>query len=248
MSFGGTVAINGEVRGDVDAFGGTVVVAGTVDGDIVLYGGTLTLQNGSVVHGNIQLYGSRWFPGYGYHLDGEVINHPDSISWLVAGMSHPSFPFWSILIWSALGLMLTWLLPEHLLLVRATAIQNTKRSFLVGLLSILLAPPVLFVLAALILPIPLAVILALTLVAAWALGTVAVGGLIGERIVRAVDPRYNTRPVQVVVGLVALALVGAVPFIGWLINLIVGLIGLGAVLLSRFGTRLYGQPRKPLDI
>src|SRR6266849_6741236 len=31
-SFGGTVAINGEVRGDVVSFGGEVVIAGTVDG------------------------------------------------------------------------------------------------------------------------------------------------------------------------------------------------------------------------
>ncbi len=248
MTFGGTVAINGEVRGDVDAFGSTVVVAGTVAGNIVLYGGTLTLQNGSVVHGKIQLYGSRWFPGAGYHVDGAVITHPDSISWLIADMSNFSFPFWSIVIWSVLGLMLTWLLPEHVLLVRASAIQNTRRSFVVGLLSVLLAPPVLMVLAALILPIPLAVIIALTLVAAWAFGTVAVGWLIGEHIVRAVDPGHNTRPVQVVVGLAVLALLGSIPYIGWFINLAVGLIGLGTVFLSRFGTRLYGQPRRPLDL
>lgn len=248
ITFGATVAINGEVRGDVDAFGGTVVIAGTVDGNIVLYGGMLTLQNGSVVHGKIQLYGSRWFPGKGYQVGGAVSTIPDSISWLIADMGNFSFPLWPIVIWSGLGLMLTWLLPEHVLLVRATAIQNAKRSFIVGLLSILLAPPVLMVLAALILPIPLAVILALTLVAAWAFGTVAVGWLIGEHIVRAVDPRHNTRPVQVVVGLAVLALLGSIPYIGWFITLAVGLIGLGTVFLSRFGTRLYGQPRRPLDV
>jgi hypothetical protein len=248
LSFEGTVAINGEVRGNVDAFGGTVVVAGTVDGNIDVYGGTLTMQNGSVVHGKIQLYGSRWFPGEGYQVDGAVITHPDTISWLIADMSNFSFPLWSMLVWSALGLMLIWLLPENVLLVRATAIQHTKRSFLIGLLSILLAPPVLMVLTALIIPIPLVVIIALALLAAWAFGTVVVGWVIGEHIVRAVAPRHNTRPVQVVVGLAALALLGSIPFIGWFINIVVGLIGLGAVFLSRFGTRLYGQPRKPLDI
>jgi hypothetical protein len=248
MAFDGTVAINGEVRGDVDAFGSTVVVAGTVDGNIVLYGGSLTLQNGSSVHGNIQLYGSRWVPGAGSNVDGEVVKHPESISWLIEGMSHFSFPFWSILIWVTTGLVLIWLLPEHVMFVRATAVHKTRRSFVIGLLSILLAPPVLVVLTALILPIPLAIIVALALVAAWALGTVALGWLIGEHIVRAVDPRHNTRPVQVAVGLAALALAGSLPYIGWLINLVVGLVGLGAVFLSRFGTRLYGQPKKPLDM
>ncbi|SRR5579875_213833 len=248
LTFGSTVAINGKVQGNVDAFGGTVVVAGTVDGNIDVYGGTLTMQNGSVVHGKIQLYGSRWFPGEGYQVDGAVITHPDTVSWLVADMSNFSFPLWSMLVWGALGLVLIWLLPENVLLVRATATQNTRRSFLIGLLSILLTPPVLIVLTALILPIPLVVIIALALIAAWAFGTVAVGWMIGEHIVRAAAPRYSTRPVQVVVGLATLALVGSIPFIGWFINLIVGLIGLGAVFLSRFGTRLYGQPRKPLDI
>src|SRR5215469_7053775 len=43
-SFGGTVAINGEVRGDIVSFGGEVVIAGTVDGNVDIYGGTVTLQ------------------------------------------------------------------------------------------------------------------------------------------------------------------------------------------------------------
>ena len=248
MAFGSKVAINGEVRGDVDAFGSTIVVAGKVDGNIVLYNGTLTLQNGSSVDGTIELYGSRWEPGAGSFYHEKPIIHPSTLAWLFGEMSQFSFPFWSILIWAALGLMLTWLLPEHVTLVRATAIQNTKRSFIVGLLSILLAPVVLVVLTALILPIPLAVIIALGLVAAWAFGTVALGWLVGEHIVHAIDPRHHTRTVQVVVGLAALALLGSLPYVGWLINLLVGLIGLGTVFLSRFGTRLYGQPRRPLDL
>ena len=246
MAFGSKVAINGEVRGDVDAFDSTVVIAGKVDGNIVLYNGTLTLQNGSIVNGTIDLYGSRWEPGAG-SIHRQPTMHATTLAWLSGEISHFSFPFWSILIWAGLGLMLIWLLPEHLTLVRATAIQNTKRSFVVGLLSVLLAPPVLVVLMALILPVPLAVVILLGLIAAWAFGMVAIGWFIGEHIVHAIDPRHNSRPVQVVIGLTALALLGSLPYIGWLINLLVGLVGLGTVFLSRFGTRLYGQPRKPLD-
>lgn len=246
MAFSSKVAINGEVHGDVDAFNSTVVVAGKVDGNVVLYNGSLTLQNGASISGTIDLYGSHWEADAGSHHQQPKM-HPSTLSLLFNAMSQFSFPFWSILIWAALGLLLIWLLPEHVTLVRATAIQNTKRSFVVGLLSILLAPPILMVLTALILPVPLAVIIALALVAAWAFGTVAIGWLLGEHIVRAINLRHNTRPVQVAVGLAALALLGALPYIGWLINLLVGLIGLGTVFLSRFGTRLYGQPRKPLD-
>jgi hypothetical protein len=106
----------------------------------------------------------------------------------------------------------------------------------------------LVVLIALILTIPVALILALGLFAAWILGTIAISWTIGEYIVLSVAPKYNTRLIDIVVGLTALVLVGSIPYIGWLISIGVGVLGIGAVFLSRFGTRLYSQPKKPLTI
>src|SRR5579883_2365857 len=116
------------------------------------------------------------------------------------------------------------------------------------LLSILLAPAIIAVLIALIISIPLAIIVAVGLVAAWALGTVAVGWLVGEYILHKVAPHLNTRLLQVVVGSAALALAGSLPYIGWFVSIGAGLLGLGAVFLSRFGTRLYSQPKQPLPL
>jgi len=123
-----------------------------------------------------------------------------------------------------------------------------RRSLILGLLSILLAPAILAVLVALIIPIPLAILVAIGLIAAWALGTVAIGWLIGDHIMRFVSPHQNTRVLQVVVGLTVLVLAGSLPYIGWLIILGAGLLGLGAAFLSRFGTRLYSQPKQPLPL
>jgi hypothetical protein len=39
-----------------------------------------------------------------------------------------------------------------------------------------------------------------------------------------------------------LAIVGFVPIVGWLVGLFIGLLGLGAVVLTRFGTRGYPMP------
>jgi len=89
---------------------------------------------------------------------------------------------------------------------------------------------------------------AVGLIAAWALGTVAIGWIVGDYILHRIVPHQNTRPMQVGVGLTVLALVGSLPHIGWFISLIAGLLGLGAVFLSRFGTRLYSQPRQPLPL
>src|SRR5205085_4317437 len=59
-SFGGTVEIQGEVRGKMIAINSNIVVDGEVNGDVHLYGGTLTLHKSAQLHGNIHLYGGNW--------------------------------------------------------------------------------------------------------------------------------------------------------------------------------------------
>ncbi len=247
-SFGGTIVIHGEVRGNIVSFGGNVIIDGMVDGDVTLYGGNATLQNEAHINGDIHVCGGQWIEGTNTQLHGSVFECTKSVSLLFLGDGGPSFRFWSVLTWIALGILLTTLVPEHLMLVRTTVRSKMRRSLVLGLLSILLAPAVIAVLIALIISIPLAIIVAIALIAAWTLGTVAVGWLVGEYILRTVAPHLNTRLLQVVVGVATLALAGSLPYIGWFVSIGVGLLGLGAVLLSRFGTRLYSQPKQPLPL
>jgi hypothetical protein len=245
-SFGGTVEIKGEMRGNVTTFNTNVIIDGVINGSMTLFGGTVLLGNGSQIQ-HIELYGTRQLNDKINLHSGTIIDHTRN-PWLPGKIGEFSFPFLSLFIWIIVGIALITLLPEHVMFIRTTATTKTRRSILIGLLSILLAPAVFVVLVALILPIPFALILALGLIIAWAFGTVAVGWIVGEYILLSVAPRYNTRLVDVVVGLTALVLVGSIPYIGWLISIGVGLLGLGAVLLSRFGTRLYSQPKQPLTL
>lgn len=247
-AFGGSVAINGTVIGNVVSFGSAVVVAGTVNGNIDVYGGSVVLRTGSQLYGNINLYAGHWTRGQRVQLVGAVSDHTGKINWLFPGEGTFSFPLLPLITWVALGLFLTTLLPEHVMIVRTTVSSKSRRSLMIGLLSVVLAPPLLIVLIALILSIPLAIIVALGLIAGWALGTVAIGWLVGEHIVRTFAPQKNTRPMQIAVGMTAIVLIGSIPFIGWIISIGVGLLGVGAVFLSRFGTRLYVQPRQPLTM
>ncbi|MDQ6660946.1 MAG: polymer-forming cytoskeletal protein, partial [Chloroflexota bacterium] len=208
-TFGGTLVIDGEVRGNIVAFGTTIAIIGRVDGNVNLYGGTITLQSSSHVHGDIHLYGSRYTQSTGSILEGGIIDHTRHPGWFFANNGDFSFPFWPLFIWVALGLLVTSLLPEHVMFVRTTVVQKARRSLVVGLLSILLAPLILAVSIALILPIPVAIIVALALLAAWALGTVAIGWIVGEAILQRIAPQHSTRPMQIVVGLIALVLIGS---------------------------------------
>jgi hypothetical protein len=247
-TFGGTVAINGVVQGDITAFNSDIVIAGTVDGNIDLYGGNIILQSGSHVHGDIHLYGGHFTQGPDARLDGSAIDRTGNLDWLISAYGGFGFSFWSLVLWIAIGILLTSFFPEHVMFVRTTVVNKARRSLVIGLLSILLAPPLFVVLVALVLPIPLAIIIGLVLLVAWGLGTVAVGGIAGEYILRKIAPQRNTRLLQIVVGLTVLVLAGSLPYIGLLISFGAGLLGLGAVFLSRFGTRLYSQPKQPLTL
>lgn len=247
--FGSTLDVKGQVQGTILAFGSNINITGTVYGDINLYGGMVILQRGSNIQGNVNLFGGSERSASGSRLQGAVFDRSQHLSlWLPGISAQFAFPFWSIVIWVILGIVFISLFPEHVMFVRTTAAQKTRRSLILGCLSLLLAPVVLIVLIALIIPIPLAILVAIGLIAAWTLGTIAIGWLVGEAIMRAILPRHNTRLAQVTVGLTVLVLVGSLPYIGWIVSLGAGLLGLGAVLLSRFGTRLYSQPGHPLTL
>jgi hypothetical protein len=247
-SFGGTMVVQGEVRGDIVSFDSNVLVGGRVDGNLTLYGGNLTLQNSAHIKGDIHVCGGQWIEGSASRLQGSVFDCTQSLKWLITGDGGFSFRFWYVVIWVGLAMILTTFLPEHVMLVRTTAQQKKRRSLLLGLLSLLLAPIVLAILVALILPIPLAILIAIGLLAAWTLGVVSVGWLIGEYLMRTLLPKWNARPLQIMVGSAVLALAGSLPYVGWIISIGAGLLGLGAVFLSRFGTRLYSPPRQPLPL
>jgi hypothetical protein len=250
IAFGGTLALDGTVKGNVMTFGTKVTIQGNVDGNIYVFGGTIALGDSSQIVGNIHAYGTTSVKPNDAHVRGSIDDAEKDISggWLFGSNTGFNFPFLPIFTWVALGLVFTTLFPENVMFVRTTVVNKPRRSLFLGLLSVLLAPFVLVVLVALIVSIPLAFIIALGLIAAWALGTVAIGWHIGYYIMQKIAPNQSTRPLQVAIGLIVLVILGSLPYIGWLISIGAGLIGLGAVFLSRFGTRPYSLPKSPLTV
>jgi hypothetical protein len=245
-AFGGTVTILGMVKGNIVVFNGQVVIAGNVTGDVTLYGSRVTLQRDADVTGNVYSCGAQPVLDPETHLHGDVVGCPQSIDQLLRSDVSANVRFWSLVTWIALGMILTYLLPEHMAFVRTTALHKMGRCMVLGLLTVLLALPILAILIALIVSIPLALLVVVGLIVAWAMGVVAVGSLVGEYVLRKVAMRYNTHLWQLVVGLVVLMAVEWLPYIGLVMQIGVGLLGLGAVFFSRFGTRLYGQLKQPM--
>lgn len=245
-NIGGTVSIQGLVRGNVLAFGSTIILNGGVNGDIKLFGGSIRFLTGSYVHGNVNLYGSRVDGEKEAHIDGTYNDHSKANG--LFGLSAFTLPVWFLFLMIPPGLLYTRFLPEHVMFVSATVKNQMRRSLLIGLLSVLLTPAVLLVLIALIISIPFALIVLLIVLIAWTSGTIAICWMLGEQVIHAFTARPHTRYLQVTVGVIMLAVFISLPFIGWIVFLGTGIVGSGAVFLSRFGTRLYQQPKPPLSI
>jgi hypothetical protein len=245
-SFGGTLSIRGEVDGDVLMLGGNSMVSGTVHGNLTLYGSNLALRDGAQITGAIHVCGGTWTGEANARRAGSVLACTTSLGTLLTNENGTAIRIWTILASILLGLLLAALLPEHVVLVQTTVKSKLSRSFVLGLVSVLLSPAVLAILVGLIIPIPLALLVVIGLIAAWAMGTAAIGCWIGETFLGSVAPQWSNRFLQIVVGLALLGFVEILPNVGLWITIGSGLIGLGAAFLSRFGTRLYSLPRRSL--
>ncbi|MCL4266633.1 MAG: hypothetical protein KJ069_25790 [Anaerolineae bacterium] len=157
------------------------------------------------------------------------------------------------LLFGVLAFVAATLFPRHLTRVEQTAREKPFASGTVGFLTSLAVPilllllsPILFVLAFICgLGVLLAVAVVLGYVTALAVGWFAVGHLLGQRMAEWLNMKNRSLPWVTAVGTATLTLVlgllGAVPFVigEGLAGFLIACLGLGAVALTKFGTRPY---------
>jgi hypothetical protein len=112
-----------------------------------------------------------------------------------------------------------------------------------GCITVLIAPALLILLAITICGLPISFIGAFLLWIAWGLGVIVIGTETGKRFAEIVKADWAL-PVSAGVGTFLLVLVSngielVVPCIGWLVPALIGVVGLGSVLLTRFGSKSY---------
>ncbi len=244
--FGGSLDAQGEITGNIIGIGGLIELGDTaqVNKDVVTIGATLDRSANAIVEGEVRsgFTGPFFFDRSAFRSfpNLEVRVHPFvQLMWI----------FLRTLLWAALAVVLVLLMPHPLDKIGNAAIHQPLISGGVGLLTVIIAPLVLLILAITICLSPLALLGTLVLVIAWGLGLIALGLEIGERLAERMN--QNWAP-ALSAGLGTLLLIFVldglselVPCVGWLFPAITGMIGLGAVVLTRFGTQGY-PPMPPL--
>ena len=268
---GGTATLeeSSTVNGDVVLLGGTVTGNGTINGNLVGMGGSIDLGESAVVNGDLVTMGATMDRAEGAQVNGEVIQNfslPFHFPTPSEKPGKPSGPdidvnfnpvldtiwfFFRMFIWAALAILVMIFFANQADRIATTALGEPAITGGIGLGTAILTPIAMLALVVTILLIPVALILVLVLAAAWILGWVSLGLYVGRRFAKMLDQEWAPA-IAAGVGTLILYLVLAgfqkiVPCVGWLPRSLVGLWGLGAVLITLFGTREYPETKPVVE-
>jgi hypothetical protein len=138
--------------------------------------------------------------------------------------------------WLGLTLFIGTFVSESVAVTAQRLSSDTLRAGLTGLLAAILVLILAGILLVSVIGIPLMLILFFSAGAAWLLGMTGVVYAVGAKLARGLKRETLSLVSMLLIGGVVLGAVRVIPIIGWIVWLLIGLIGFGAVLLTKFGT------------
>jgi len=228
--FGSVVVEPGQVvEGDLTVIFGDATIEGIVEGDVNVVGGSYDPRPGGVVTGQVNQIGGAvtqavvpWAPpdsGYNPFV-------PDHrLMWRLS--------------WNLLALLVFLIFPVRTRMVLDRLERHPGLSAAAGLIGCIAIIPLAVLLAITILLIPLILLEMVFLLASALLGTAALALLIGRRLCELISPATTPSPlVALLCGIALITAAELVPVVGTLVLILVGMIGLGATILSFAGESL----------
>ena len=260
----GNVRIEGRVEDDVMVTAGTVTIASTarVDGSLAVFAGNAVIERGAVIRRAVAVFGGTLDAPSDLQVSGEqiVVGTPqiaDSVQalvpWITRGLLFgrlivPGLGWvWTVVLASFLiGLLLNHLFVRQSTLCADVIVQRPMSVFLVGLLTLLVAPIVLTILAATvigIIAIPFAI---LAFIFAGVIGKVGVARAIGRgMIAEGEDAGRATAARSFTIGAMVMTFAYMFPVIGLLTWATAGVFGLGAGTMTMMARLRKERPAPP---
>lgn len=255
---GGTVNLmsGSTIYGNVYLLGGSLSAAGTVNGEITVVGGTLSLANTFILNGDLNTAGASVNRDPGAQINGQI-RTGENIQYIVlpGGVHLPNLSrsfdplfrvagfFLRLFLWALLALVVALILPAHLGRISQTALMQPLISGGLGLLTVIIVPIILVLMAITICLIPVSLLGIVALVLTWAFGLIAIGFEVGKRISAMFKQQWHPAIMAGIGTLILMTVLNGleaiVPCVGWIPKAAVSLLGLGAVLLTQFGMKTY---------
>ena len=232
---------------NVLAIGGQITVDGVVDNHIVAIGGSIVLTGKAVVGGSVFCIGGIIVKGRGAEVYGNLTEiNADDISAAIANALSEEWEGWSwifaiISISIFLGVLLltfltVFLIPKPIRLISSAIKEKPLKVTVWGLAGLVLIVPLAVLLAIsvvgiVLIPLEMTIVLCAVLV-----GFIAVSQLVGRKLFTVLKRHDQSMVRETIWGLIILWLIGWIPYVGWIVKMCAIIIGLGGVLLTRFGT------------
>ena len=243
------------VTGNVLLIGSSATAAGTIQGNLIVLGGSVTLADTFILNGNLSYAGTVLSRAPGAQINGSI-NTSVNVPYFVApggtripmfeSMANPFFRvggyFLGIFLWALVAMLVAMFIPTHLTRTSETALSQPLLSGGLGLLTVIIAPIALVLLTITICLIPVAFIGTVIFIVAWVFGLISLGFEVGRRISQAFKHQWHPAVAAGLGTLVLMAIlngINLIPCLGWIPLVLVGMVSLGAVLLTQFGRKPY---------
>lgn len=231
---GNSIQVLGRVQRNLRVAAAEASLASEIGGSVEARAGNLKLLPGAVIHGDLLVIGPAP-PEIAPEAKvlGRVQHQREEASsgWSVTGfLGQWVFIFLALVVLGAATIALAALWPERIV---AQMKRRPGLALLAGLAVLILIPITCVVLALTVIGIPLSILLLALYVVALLLAGVFVSYLVGGFLLRLLNRPQKSPYAALAAGALLTGLLVSLPFIGWLFQLLVLLIGVGALVLER---------------
>jgi cytoskeletal protein CcmA (bactofilin family) len=243
-SAGADIDLSGTFGSKVTAVGASVVLSGTFDQDVEVASAKLTLMPATIIRANLIYSAAVLEKQEGSQVLGTVTERQKPLKtekvheWREKGeraAKRAGIVFWfiSTIALVLVGLIISAVFPNHTNRVVGVISQSPWKSIGLGLVFLVVVPVAIVIALVTVVGIPAAIIAGFLYAIIVYISRIYLGVWIGRKVIGAPKRKQITSLFwPLVVGVTIIALIGLIPFIGWIFKLFCLLIGLGALSLA----------------
>ena len=236
-AFGGEIGVYGNVGGDLSATGGDITIGGDIGGESVIAAETLVLEDGANFQGDILYWTDKGEVLFEPYLDGASATYDESLQFREKTFNFlptGQYAFWILYALSAFVVitLLTLAFFEPFKKSSAVIMSDLTGSLLRGLAYVLIVPvmSILLIVAVITLPIGFTTLslYAITML----FGTAISAGVLVHFLNHRMDKEWG-RGMLVMMAFVVFVVIkvaGWIPVLGWIVKLLVIMIVFGAII------------------